>query len=249
MRFTARLAALNRRVLYPLAFAAAAAGAAWSAWSGPPDDSAVVINRVDVIMISAILAGLPLAVRRARGPMAHSRQAWMIRTAGYAAILVLVLVKAAVQRVADAPPNNLETSAPAWTGEIIFLAVMAGYTAVILIYSASQSPAVPATVIIGTAVGAAVGILVYLLGPFGFPLRFTGWWPSHLYDTAIALGVLLALCARAAAGLAVARRAGGSMPARSRVWQAAMAGLCAGTLPRWVVAALSTATIALSVVC
>src|SRR6516164_11367227 len=62
VRFTARQAALNRGVMYPLAFAAAAAGTAWSVWSGPPGDSAVVINRVDVITVSAILAGLPLAV-------------------------------------------------------------------------------------------------------------------------------------------------------------------------------------------
>ena len=124
-------------------FAAAAAGTAWSAWSGPPGDSAIMINRVDVITVSVILAGLPWAVRRARGPVAGSRQARMIRTAGYAAILVLVLVKAAVERVADAPPNNLEASALAWTGEIVFLAVMAGYAAVILACTASRSPAVP----------------------------------------------------------------------------------------------------------
>ena len=169
----------------------------------------------------------------------------MIRTAGYAAILVLVLVKAAVERVADAPPNNLEASFPAWTGEIIFLAVMVGYAAVILACTASRSPAVPATVAIGTGVGAAVGLLVYVLGPLGFPLRFTGWWPAHLYDAAMALGALLALGAPVAAGLAATRRADGSMPAGSRARQAAMAGLCTGAAAALVVAALSTATIAL----
>ena len=245
VRFTVRQAALNRGVVCPLVFAAAAAGTAWSAWSGPPGDPAIVINRVDVITISVILAGLPLVARRARGPMAGTRQAWMIRTAGYAAILVLVLVKAAVERVADAPPNNLEASFPAWAGEIIFLAVMIGYAAVILAYTASRSPAVPATVAIGTGVGTAVGILVYVLGPLGFPLRFTGWWPAHLYDAAMALGALLALSAPVAAGLAATRWAGGSMPAGSRARQAAMAGLCTGTAAALVIAALSTATIAL----
>jgi membrane-associated phospholipid phosphatase len=245
VRFTVREAALNRGVRYRLAFAAAAAGAAWSAWSGPPGDSAIVINRVDVITISVILAGLPLAVRGIRGPIAPGRQARMIRTAGYAAILVLVLVKAAVERAADAPPNNLDAAARAWTGEITFLAVMAGYTAVILVYTASRSPAVPATVAIGPAVGAAIGVLVYALGPWGFPLRFTGWWPVHLYDTAMALGALLALSAPVAAGLMAARRVGGSASARSRARQGAMAGLCTGAAAALVVAALSTATIAL----
>jgi undecaprenyl-diphosphatase len=241
VRFTIRQAALNRGMVYPLVFAAAAAGTAWSAWSGPPGDSAIVINRIDVITISAILAGLPLAVRRVRGPMADTRLAWTIRTAGYAAILVLVLVKAAVERVADARPNNLAPWAPAWTGEIVFLAVMIGYAAVILAYTASRSPAFPATVAVGTAVGTGVGVLVYVLGPLGFPLRFTGWWPAHLYDAAMAGGALLALCAPVAAGRVVARRA----PSGRRARQAAMAGLCTGTAAALVVAALSTATIAL----
>jgi membrane-associated phospholipid phosphatase len=244
VRFTFWQAALNRRMVYPLAFAAAATGMAWSAWSGPPGDSAIVINRVDVITISVILAGLPWAVRRACGPIASSRQARMIRIAGYAAILVLVLVKAAVERVADAPPNNLDAATWAWTGEIAFLAVMVGYAAMILVYTASRSPAIPATVAMGLAAGVIVGVLVYLLGPLGFPLRFTGWRSARLYDTAMALGSLVAVCAPLAAGLAAARRVG-SMSARSRTRQGAMAGLCAGTATALVVAALSTATIAL----
>jgi PAP2 superfamily len=245
VRFTVREAALNRGVGYRLAFAAAAAATVWSAWSGPPGDSAIVINRVDVITIAVILAGLPLVVRGVRGPMARGRQARIIRTAGYAAVLVLVLVKAAVERIADAPPNNLEAAGRAWTGEITFLAVMAGYAAVILVYTASRSPAVPGTVAIGAAAGAGVGVLVYALGPWGFPLRFTGWWPAHVYDAAIALGALLALSAPVAVGLAATRRAGGSAPGRSRARHGAMAGLCTGAAAALVVAALSTATIAL----
>jgi undecaprenyl-diphosphatase len=96
----------------------------------------------------------------------------------------------------------------------------------------------------GTTGGIAVGVLVYVLGPLGFPLRFTDWWPAHLYDAAMALGALLALSAPVAAGLAAARRADGSMPG-SHARQAAMAGLCAGAVAALVVAVLSTATIAL----
>ena len=58
VRLTVREAARGQRPWYPLAFAAAAAGTAWSAWSGPPGDSAVEINRIDVIAIALILAGL-----------------------------------------------------------------------------------------------------------------------------------------------------------------------------------------------
>jgi membrane-associated phospholipid phosphatase len=242
-RFTVREAALSR-LSYPAAFAAAVAGTAWTAWSGPPGDSAVVINRVDVIAISVILVGLPWIVRRARGPVA-GRPARIIRTAGYAAILILVLVKAAVERVADAWPNNLAGSALAWTGEIAFLVVMAGYAAVVLACTASRSPGVPAVARIGAAAGVTVGLLVYVLGPLGFPLRFTGWWPAHMYDATMALGALLALGAPVAAAWVATRRAGGPVPARSRVRQGALAGLCAGAAAALVVAALSTATIAL----
>jgi hypothetical protein len=245
VRLTAREAVHSRGLGGPLVFAAAAAGTAWSAWSGPPGDSAIVINRVDVIAIAVILALLPWAIRRARGPVASSLLARLVRTGGYAMVLALVLVKAAVERVADAPPNKFEGSVLAWMGEVVFLAVIAGYAAVILTYTARRSPAAPSTVGIGTATGAAIGFLVYALGPLGFPLRFTGVWPARLYDAAMALGVLLALCAPVAAGLAAIRRANGSTLTASHARQGAMAGLCTGAAAALVVAVLSTATIAL----
>jgi hypothetical protein len=244
-RWVAREATLGRGLVYPFAFAAAAAGAAWTAWSGPPGDAAIVINRVDVIAIAVILAGLPWAIRRTRGPVAAGRRAKLLRIGGYAAVLTLVVVKAAVERVADAPPNNINGPARAWIGEVAFLAVMAGYAALILAFTARRSPALPATVGIGTATGAVLGVLVYALGPLGFPLRFTGAGSARLYDAAMALGVVLVLCAPVAAGLAAARRARRSAPTLSRAGQGAMAGLCTGTAAALVVAVLSTATIAL----
>jgi len=235
----------SRGLWYPLAFAAAATGIAWSAWSGPPGDSATGINRADVIAIMVILAGLPWIIRRACGPVASARLPRLVRIGGYSAVLALILAKSAVERVADAPPNNLGGSAVAWTGEAVFLAVMAGYAIVILACTARRPPALPATMVIGAATGIALGVVAYLLGPLGFPLRFTGPWPARLYDVALALGVLLGLCSPVAAGLAAARRAG---PARSggfRAGQGAMAGLCSGAAAALVVAVLSTATIAI----
>lgn len=245
VRLTVREAALGRRAMYPLVFAAAAVGTAWTAWSGPAGDSAIMLNRVDVISIAVILAGLGWAVRRARGPVAGSRVARLVRTGGFAAVFALAVVKAAVERVADAPPNNTGGSAVAWMGEVVFLTVMAGYAAVILACTARRSLAAPATVAVGTATGAAVGVLAYALGPLGFPLRFTGPWPAAFYDAAMTVGVLLALCAPVAAGLAAARWAGRSMAAGTRAGQSAMAGLCTGAAAALVVAVLSTATIAL----
>ena len=241
VRLTVLEAGLARRLGYPAVFAVAAAGVAWSAWSGPAGDSAVVINRVDAVTVTVVLAGLPWAVRRACGPVAGHRPARLVRAGGYAAVLALVLVKAAVERVADAPPNNLSAPGMAWTGEVVFLAVMVGYAVMILARTARRSPAVGADV----AIGAALGLGVYLLGPLGFPLRFTGWWPARLYDAALALGVLLALCAPVVAGVLVSRRAGGAARSGSRVRHGALAGLCTGASAALVVSVLSTATIAL----
>jgi len=245
LRLTVQEAVRGRRLWYPLAFAAAAAGMAWSAWSGPPGDSAIEINRIDGIVIVVILAMLPWIIRRARGPVADARLARLVRTGGYVAVLALVLAKSALERVADAPPNNLGGPVVAWTGEAVFLAVMASYAAVILAFTARRSPVLPATVAIGTVTGIALGVLVYGLGPLGFPLRFTGPWPARLYDTAMALGVLLALCAPVWAGRAAARRVGRSLTAGAGARQGAMAGLCAGTAAALAVAVLSTATIAI----
>ena len=246
MRLTVREAVRAHRLWYPAAFAAVAAGIAWSAWSGPPGDSAVAINRTDVLAIAAILAGLAWIFRRTRGPVAAARWARLVRTGGYAAVLALVMVKSAVERVADAPPNNTSGGLTvAWTGEVVFLAVMAGYAAVILAYTAQRSPVLPATLTIGTSAGLVLGVAAYLLGPLGFPLGFAGSWPAHLYDVALGFGMLMALCVPVAAGLAAARRADGTLPTGSRLRQGAMAGLWSGTAAALVVAVLSTATIAI----
>jgi hypothetical protein len=246
MRLTIREAARAHRPWFPAAFAAMATGIAWTAWSGPPGDPAIAVNRADVLAIVVILAGLAWTFRRTRGPVAAARWMRLVRTGGYTAILALVLVKSAVERVAYAPPNNnLEGPAVAWSGEVVFLAVMASYAAVVLISTAQRSPVLPATLTIGTSTGLVLGVAAYLLGPLGFPLRFTGTWPARLYDVALGLGVLLALYAPVAAGLAAVRRAGGSLPAGSRFRQGAMAGLWSGTVAALVVAVLSTATIAI----
>jgi Transcriptional regulator PadR-like family len=52
-------------------------------------------------------ATLPWIVGRTRGAVSRGRLARLVRTGGYAAIFALVLVRTAVRRVADAPPNNL----------------------------------------------------------------------------------------------------------------------------------------------
>jgi hypothetical protein len=245
VRMTVREAALARRLRYPLAFAVAAAGTAWSAWSGPPGNAATTINQVDVITMVVILATLPWIVRRARGAVSRGRLARLVRTAGYAAIFALVLVRTAVRRVADAPPNNLGGVTSAWMVEVAYLAVMAGYVALILAITARRSPADRTTVGTGVAAGTALGVIAYALGPLGFPLRFTGPGPASLYDAAMALGFYLAVSAPLAAGLAAGCRDSQADPPGSGLRQGTMAGLIIGGAAALVVAVLSTATIAL----
>ena len=245
LRMTVREAALARRLRYPLAFAAAAAVTAWSAWSGPPGNAATTINRVDVIIMVVILATLPWIVGRTQGTVSRWRLARLMRTGGYAAILALVLVRTAVRRVADGPPNNLGDATTAWVVEAAYLAVMAGYVALILAVTARRSPADRCTVATGVATGTALGIIAYVLGPLGFPLRFTGPGPASLYDAAMALGCYVAVSAPLAAGLAAGRRENRPGPAGPGVRQGTMAGLIMGAAAALVVAVLSTATIAL----
>ena len=182
-----------------------------------------------MIVVVVILAGLPWIIRRVRGPVADARLARLVRTGGYLAVLALVLAKSAVERVADAPPNNRGGPAEAWTGVAVILLRMASYEALILVFTARRSPVLQASEAIGTVTGIALGVLAYLLGPLGLPLRFAGPWPARLYDAALALRVLLALCAPVTAGRAAARRAGRSRPAGAAARQGAMAGLCSGT--------------------
>ena len=74
-----------------------------------------------MLAIVVILAGFAWTFRLTRGPVAAARWMRLVRTGGYTAILALVLVKSAVERVAYAPPNNnLEGPAVAWTGEAVF---------------------------------------------------------------------------------------------------------------------------------
>jgi hypothetical protein len=78
-------------------------------------------------------------------------------------------------------------------------------------------------------------------------VRIAGLWPAHLYDAALALGMLLALAVPIAAGRAAARQASGRdgrrLAAADPARQGALAGLCAGTAAALVVSILGTATI------
>jgi hypothetical protein len=152
-----------RRATCWLVFGAAVAGVVRIGWPGTAASPATLINRVDVIAVVVLLAGLPWAAGRLFGPVGGSTLARAMRAAGYAAILALVLVKASVERFGHPPGGNYGEADPGilWAEEIIFLVVMAAYVGGILAVTARRPLAAPPTLAIGTAAGALAGLVMY----------------------------------------------------------------------------------------
>src|SRR5262245_57041061 len=90
-------AGLARRVGYGVALAAAAAVLGWSGWFGHAADIDTIISRTDVVVTVVLLGLVPWLVSRRFGPADPSALPRAVRTAGCAAVLVLVLVKTNVQ--------------------------------------------------------------------------------------------------------------------------------------------------------
>jgi hypothetical protein len=236
-----------RKMVSSLAFLAATAGLAWAGWPGAAANSATLINRVDVIAAVVILAGLPWLARRGFGPCRHSWPARMVRVGGYAAVFALVLVKAKVARSEYAGYSGHAWLAGAWTGEIIFLVVMAAYVAGLLALTARRPPFSPVGLAIGTGAGVAAGLLMFALAPMGRWPHVTVGWLAGVYGVARALALPVVLGTAIAAGLVAARRA--TRPRQQlplsdvRARQGVAAGLCAGAVAALVFCVLRSGTV------
>jgi len=238
-----------RRIVFSLVFLAAAAGLVWVGWPGAAANPATLINRVDVVAVVAMLAGLPWLARRVFGPAGGTWLARIVRVGSYAAVFALVLVKAEVERSEYAAYSGRAWLAGAWAGEIIFLVVIAVYVAGILAVTARRPPFSPAALAIGTGAGAAAGLLMYALPLVGRWHHITIGWLAGVYGVARVLALPLALGTGIAAGLVAARRVGRrrqQLPlADVRARQGMAAGLCAGAAAALVFCVLSTGTAAL----
>ena len=238
---------MPRRIGYWLVSGAAAAGLVWAGWPGAPASLATLLRRVDVIAAVALLAGLPWLARKVSGPPGGGL-ARVVRRGGCAAVYALVLVKAEVERTEYAAPSGHAWLAGAWTGEIVFLIVLAAYLAGILVVTARRPPAGRAALALGTGAGLVAGLIMYAVPPLGLPLSVTNTWLVALYNAVRILAVLLALGVVVAAGLAAARRTSQDslVPlADARPRQGVAAGLCAGAAAALVVTVLGLTTIAL----
>jgi hypothetical protein len=194
-----------------------------------------------------MLAGLPWVIRRLFGPVAASRRAWAARVSGYAAVVALIAVKSGVARFEHAPAAQRHLLAGIWTGEIVFLVVLAAYVAGLLAVTARRPPAAPAALAIGVRAGVAVALVLYALPPVGHPLYLANVWLAWSYDVARVLALLLALGATIAAGIVAARRTPvrGSQLAHARARHGVAAGLCAGIVAALLVPLFGLSTVAL----
>jgi hypothetical protein len=240
---------MPRRIACALAFAAAATALVWAGWPGAAADPATLINRVDVIATVVLLAALPWAVRRVCGPASGSWLARIVRIGGYLIVFALVLVKAHVELLEFASPAGRPVLPGVWTGEVVFLAVLAVYVTGLLAVTAARPPAAPVALAVGTAAGAGAGVVMAALPPVGSPLHVATAWRIVLWDAARVLALLLVMGVIIAAGLAAARRArgrGSGLPlADTRARQGVWAGLCAGAAAALVASVLGIGTIAL----
>jgi hypothetical protein len=246
-----------RRTVGLLLFAVAAAAAVWATWSGSPAGFATAVARIDVVTAVAVLAGLPLLARRLLGSVGDGGLGRVLRVGGYAAVLVLIVAKAGVSRVAPAPAAGTPARAFDWFAQVVFLVVMAGYVAAILAVTARRARIAPATLAIGTGAGIALGVVMYAVAPLGLSKDATeAWLAGSAIDPVVALAWILLLAGPAVAGAVAGLRYRGQLSPeqllqapeqllRTTVRQCGAAGLLTTGVGALIVTVLGTGTVAL----
>jgi hypothetical protein len=257
VRLIAREAMLARRAARALVFAAAAAWVAHVAWPGPAGNPATAVNRLNVVTVVAVLAGLPLMARWRFGPAAPGRAARALRSGAYAAVLILTVAKASVEHVRDDPaavPHlKPDDSVPVLTGMIytwliqsLFLLAVAGYVAAILALTARRPRVARATLAAGAGTGIGLGAVMYAVAPLGLS---SPWLHGFAAGLVVLLGLVVVFGAPVvASGIAARRCREPGRPERAaapRMKQAAAAGLLACMVGALMTTLLGTVTIAL----
>ena len=101
------------------------------------------------------------------GPARAGRAQRFVRAGGYSAVLALTLCKVSVERMRG--PETLGPGAGGllWTGEALFLLMMAIFTAIVSMATAQRSPVTTGTLLRGIAAGLPIGIAVFVFLPLG----------------------------------------------------------------------------------
>jgi hypothetical protein len=241
-------------------FAAAAAWVTWVAWPGSADNPATSVARLDVVTLLPLLAGLPLLARRFLGPPVGPL-ARVLRSGGYAVVLVLTVAKASVEQVADNPAAipRLPPEAPVpsgigmmyvWLVESLLLLAMAVYVAAVLALTSCRSRVAPVTLAIGTGAGLVLGAVMYAVAPLGLGKTATNpWLAGAAIDPVVVLAWVLLFGAPVLAGVIAARcYRGPDSPEQvysARIKQAVAAGFLATAVGALMVTVLGAVTIAL----
>jgi hypothetical protein len=259
VRLMAREALMRRTIGSAMLFAAAATAAAFAAWPSSSANVETPVDRVHVITMVAVLAGLPLLVRPFLGPVSDSRAARLLRVGAYVALLALIPGQTAVDQFDNTRPRggaDLRVyllvgpvhPRPQWGGEILILVVMTLYVAAILWMTSRRSGVAPATLAVGTVAGIALGVVMYAVAPLGLSKEATNpWLPGSDIDPLMLVAWLLVLCGPAAAAIAADRRCRASAsslpPVGPRIRQFIAAGLLTSLVGALLVAVLGTSTI------
>jgi hypothetical protein len=189
------------------AFAVAVGCIASLSWPQSAVNRVTVANRVSLLMTVALLVGLWVAGRRLVGPARAGRAQRLIRAGGYSAVLALTLGKVSVERMRG--PDSLGPGAGGllWTGEALFLLMMAIFTAVVIMATAQRSPVTTGTLLRGIAAGLPIGIAVFVFLPLGV-VRYQASrvLPAVPQGALEALAWTTVLVAPAVAGVLAARR-------------------------------------------
>jgi hypothetical protein len=257
----AREALMRRETSSALLFGSAAVLVTWAAWPGSSSSFATSVDRIDVITMVVVLGSLALIARWVFGPPGPSRTARLLRVGTYAAILALIPAKNIVEQVLDVPPHGATElrlyrliSGPGfgnhWDSEILFLVVMALYAVAILWLTSRRSRVVPATLVIGTVAGTALGAAWYVIGPLGFggAPATNPWLPGADVAPFIVLAVITLFGAPVTAMVAADRRystpAGSARLTGARLRQILAASLLTGLSGALFVTVSGTGTIA-----
>lgn len=251
---------MRRGIGSAMLFAVAAVAAARAAWPDSAANSATAADRVGVIAMVALLAGLPLLARWFLGPPDNRAARWL-RAGCYAGFLALIPAETMTDQILSAPPRGgvdlrLYRFIAGWTDrnnhmapEIVYLVLMGLYLAGILWMTSRRSRIAPATIAVGAGAGLALGLVMYAVAPLGLSSAATNpWLPGSSVDPLVLLAWLLLLGAPAVAAVAADRRYLASIASpprvRARFGQMMAAGLLTAMTGALSATALGTGTVA-----
>ncbi|GII25234.1 hypothetical protein [Planosporangium mesophilum] len=158
---------LMSRIIQALAFVAGAVGLVWIAWPGASTNSATPVNRMYVVGILVLLAGLPLLVRRYVGPVRVGWAPLSARLGGYAVVLALVAATAVQQRIGNQLGAYFPVIAPVWAMDVGFLLILAGYVAGLLVLTSRRVQFTRRILPAALGIGALTAGVLFALAPFG----------------------------------------------------------------------------------